>query len=277
MASCNWCGSHKFVFDYGAGDKTCTECGTVAEERMMMDDYFYNVTWCKDSHCLPAQSFENVPPTSHHKNKHLFTDSSPSKAVMQLDMMLAHLHMDNTIIAESAHALHKAVKERYSFRCNMLTASLACCIYLACMQTKTERISRGACEIYDKFKIDCKAFYRALKEIQDVVPKDASVADHRFSEKDGIIRQLERLESVPLERIHEVALRVAFYNSIRKDMRYMMATPPTTINAVLILLACEDLGIRVEKKKITQMKWASIVTLKKHIKHIRDHFKQRQT
>jgi transcription initiation factor TFIIIB Brf1 subunit/transcription initiation factor TFIIB len=241
----------------------------VLEERMIMDDYAYNVSWCKDSHEQRSYWHSYVEEAPRHV--------VPDRIAVRLDGMLARLHLDNSIVATTAHGLLKIIKQHLTFRDTMMNAALACCIYLACMQTKTGRIPRSAEEIYGHFMIDNKTFYKALKEVHNGIPQQASSILQRYSEKDSVIRQLEQLHAVPLERIHEVVNRVAYYNTVRMDMRYMLATPPTTINAVLIVLACDDLDIAVEKKQMVNLKWASIVTMNKHLKSIREFVNTLQT
>ena len=253
MASvCSSCGSFDIVSDYSSGDRTCRNCGLVAEERMIMDDLEHNWSWCKDTHAVCTG---DMAIALHHKDIH-----------QSMETMLVCLHMDNSAIAGVACATYDLIKETYQFRGEMLNAVFAACIYLACLKS-TERTPRAAHEIYDMFHIDSKQFHRALKKIQGIVPK--TMPEKRFKEDDGVVRQLEQLTTVPPARLYEVVRRVSHYNAKRKDMKYMLATPPTTINAVLIALACEDLKIPLNKNEMIQKKWASVVTLNKHVKKIR--------
>lgn len=244
---CPSCGSHNIVDDR-MGDRTCTGCGLVLEERLIMDDIEYNWSWCHDSHAaLPGSWSHEAPPV--------------------LDVMLARLQLDSTAVATSAFAIYNQMKEHHQFRGSMLNAVFAACIYMGCLTNNQGRVPRAAHEIYEMFCIDSKQFYKAFKEIQSIVPRITT--ENRFTEDDGMIRQLEQLASVPINGLHDIARRMTFYNSKRKDMKYMLATPPTTINAVLIALACEDLGIPLNRNEMIKRKWTSEVTLKKHVKMIR--------
>jgi transcription initiation factor TFIIIB Brf1 subunit/transcription initiation factor TFIIB len=274
---CTYCDSDNVFVDFSSGDTTCHDCGTVLDERLISDDFEHN-RWCMDSHTAfashdPSMDIgvaprSNTPPSFN--NRH-YTRAPSNISKQILNDFLGALNLINTSLAVHAHDLRERVMKKYQFKAKPLAAAMACCAYLACRDSGYEKIPRSATEVYVRLGVDGSMFKRILKQVLILIPNETAQKDQRQHVKysDGLIRQIQMLKSIPIDQEHAIAFNVMKLNDIRKAHTYMMATKPVALNAVLIVLACEQLKINIDESEVISNGWISKPTLKKHADKIR--------
>jgi transcription initiation factor TFIIIB Brf1 subunit/transcription initiation factor TFIIB len=285
------------VADVSSGDVTCTACGTVQDERMIVDDLAHN-GWCLESHHPMygyghgathqfTQQYNNyqqhqsiarpardLPATAPAATTHVHEVSAPDHVTPQfkhgVDLVndfLEALGLQDSFVAVHAHDLRTKVMAALHFKARPFVAAMACCVYLACRDSKQEKVPRSAQEVMERLGIEAPVFNRVLKEILLKLPRETKQQDTKQHVKhtDGLSRQIQQLRSVPLDKTYVVARKAAELDVIRKQHRYMLATPPSHTNAVLITMACEITGIPLDLEELIGTGWIAASTLKKHV------------
>ena len=279
---CEHCGSDNHVVDYAHGDTVCRDCGTVMDERLMMFDVDSNTSWCNDTHNFyyaddGSAKAAHQPPSAVAAGAGAISSAPPvsasaadpnSNAGKVLDTILRSLHMQDSFIAQHAHELRARIMSAHCFKGRPMVAAMACCVYLACKDSKQMRIPRSATEIIERLGLEAKVFHKVLKDINNMMPTCTEPQQH-VSEHDTVIRQMQQLEDIPDAMYFPLARRIQAMDDIRKEKKYMIVSAPTIVNAVLILLACEEQDIKIDKNKMVSLGWISTATLKKHTKTIR--------
>jgi transcription initiation factor TFIIIB Brf1 subunit/transcription initiation factor TFIIB len=262
--------------DYASGDTTCTDCGTVLNDRWISDSIDYNVGLL-ESHDLSVQAHNNGDVLTRHDGdtraptasigpNQRYGGNGGGTSLMILKEYLGALNLTGTSVATHAHDLRERVMHKYHFKARPLEAAMGCCIYLACRNSGSDKIPRTASEVFTRLCIEGVLFKRILKDVINLLPKETNQGQKQYVKPtDGLIRQIQTLKSIPLDQDHAVAKHVRDLDDLRKAKKKMMATPPTTINAVLIYIAAAQLQIPVDAAEMIGLGWISKPTLKKHV------------
>ena len=251
---CSHCNSINLVFDTQHGDTVCTECGTVVSERAIVDDYEHNKAWCSDTHAKDIfRYYDDIP----RKENTIPED---------LETFIRVFEFQGTFLANDITTLSEKVRKHFVFKGNMLRASYACIIYIACKNTNQERIVRAAEEIYTRIGVDPKHFYKVMKIITTVVSDQGN--KRNMQTRDSILRQIQNVLSIPESMFFVVLNRVYELDALRKRHGYLEGSSPIMINAILIFMACKERKIKITKD-IAKLKWVSAPTLKKHTDQIK--------
>jgi hypothetical protein len=294
----------------------------VLDERVIVDTYDYNMSWCLDTHTHSTYrendtllnveipdifdiSFSKGMHGAEPKNgttgaatnrddmcppsKKPKTTAAASRRTAMLEEGLVRLHLSDShiaIVAKTLWAQNSMRKDIWSSQ-----EAVACCIYKACLASKQERVPRAAKEICSMLGVDPKKFVKVWKvwgvegastsssaapsaALPPLPPTKSAIAHastdiNNTQARDCIIRQLQQLSEVPDSLVYPMAQRVSELDEIRIKNRVMVASPPLIVNAVLICVAMGEQGVCsdvVMKKKMIQLGWASITTLKKYTK-----------
>ena len=290
------------ITDVSSGDVTCTSCGTVQEERMIVDDLDHN-GWCLESH-YPISNSSFSPNPVINGSHSMFLDSISKAPAVEVgaaagssgggasgriiavqdhqdhhitpqrkhgfelvNTFLEALQLRDSYVAVHAQDLCARVMSALHFKARPFVAAMACCVYLACRDSRQQKVPRSAQEIMDKLDIEASVFNKVLKDILLKLPQETKQMDSKQHVKhtDGLGRQLQQIKSVPLNVNYAVGIKAAELDIIRKKHHYMLATPPTHTNAVLIALACELMQIPLDVNELIDRGWIAASTLKKHI------------
>jgi transcription initiation factor TFIIIB Brf1 subunit/transcription initiation factor TFIIB len=259
---CSHCNSLNLVVDIHHGDTVCTECGTIVSEREIVNDYEHNKAWCYDTHAKDIfRYYDDIP-----RNENTIPED--------LETFIRVFEFQGTFLANDILALSEKVRKHFCFKGNMLRASYACIIYIACKNANQERIVRAAEEIYTRIGVDPKQFYKVMKTITSVVTDLEN--KRNMQTKDSILRQIQNVLSIPESMFFIVLNRVYELDELRKRHRYLESSSPIMINAILIFMACKELKIKIAKD-FTKLKWVSAPTLKKHTDQIKALWEKEKT
>lgn len=251
---CMDCGGFSFVTNYSEGDVTCTECGLVQEASMLMDDVYYNFTH-KDKEYASTLRYAD-------------TTSKPMKQTLEdlLSNYVAAFGLDSSAeVYRVAKDIFNEVKDKYCFKGWRIQIALACCLYIAFKLANRSRVARDAAEICARLGIESVVFSKIMKEVLRLLPKvEASLK--QVTENDSIVRQIQLVKEIPLDRIHKLASVVQELDVLRLKHDLMMGTSPMITNAVLIFLGAKKLGVRLKKTIFLSYGWVSRATIDKHLK-----------
>lgn len=307
MSFCPDCGPSAFVVVCdSAGDTTCTECGLVLGERMILQDYDNNKSWCFDTHTAPNVVADAYAPS--HATAATVSGAVPvanHTCHKLLDRALTQLHLNETNVDKLA----KRLWAENARRCDARNSSaIACCIYKACMMMNSEKTPRAAKEICRVLVVDFKQFVKTWKTWGDAsLLVDSSFASTSASAsasastsasasasasppvhvaklpprpapqstkaRDCIIRQLHQIPEVKVADIYTLANQVAALDAERKAQKQMIASPPLIVNSVLICLAMKryhgrSADITKIKKSIADLGFASMSSLTKYVRDV---------
>lgn len=232
---CPDCGGSDFVTHYAEGDVICRRCGLVVQDHITIDDG----SWVGEPIYPPAR-----PPATELK-----------AALVQ--MGLDHLYVE-------ARTVLSHVASKYAFRGERHRVCEACCVYIA---TRRSRHGRDANEICTSLGVSAAAFQKALKTIYSLCPELSQ--SKILTEEDTLVRQIQSIPSLDHKHTHKVARLVKELDRIRTSQRLLIATPPMIVNAVLIFVAAERLGLGLDKQAFVSLGWLSRATLDKHVKLIK--------
>jgi transcription initiation factor TFIIIB Brf1 subunit/transcription initiation factor TFIIB len=253
---CNDCGGFSFVTNYSEGDVTCIECGLVQEESMLMDDAYYNFTQNNKEYICTMKPLETTKL------------SKPMKQTLEdlLSTYLAAFGLDESAeVYKVAKDIFQQVKDKYCFKGSRIHTVVACCVYIAFKLANRSRVARDAAEICAKLGIESSLFAKIMKEVLRLLPKtEASLK--QVTENDSIVRQIQIMKEIPLEKVHKLASVVQELDSLRLKHHLMMGTSPMITNAVLIFIAARQLRIPLKKPAFLSYGWVSRATVDKHLK-----------
>lgn len=226
---------------YAEGDVVCRGCGLVVEDHMLVAD--------------PAHAHEPMQP-----------EPEPCKANVELKSMLLQLDMDHTY--DEACAILTEVTSKYSFRGERSRVCTACCVYITAQRHATrQRQGRDAAEVCASLGVDASSFHKTLKAIYALCPRLSCTKT--LTEDDTIIRQIQVIPDFDDKHTHRVLRVVKELDSVRRAHKLLLATPPMIVNAVLIFVAADKLGIGLDKRGFLSLGWLSRATLDKHAKALR--------
>lgn len=247
---CGDCGGFRFVTNSHDGDVTCTGCGLVQEQRLLMDDGFHNQSVMDETSgqvALPAIS--NID--------HRLGEYIASFGVSNVSSFLT-----------VAKDVYTRVKDKYAFRGLRLNAIMACCVYISFKLVNTNRIARDASEVCKRLGVDNKVFAKAMKDVIELCPM-LEAKMKRVKEDDSVIRQLQEVIEVDANQVHKLAALVGVLDEIRSKNNIMMGTSPMIVNAILIFVAAANMGIKINKTCYLTHGWVSRATLDKHVHTIK--------
>ncbi len=239
---CPDCGGADFVTNYAEGDVICRGCGLVVQDHITMDDG----SWVG----------EPIYPTAAP------TRPTELKAVL-MQLGLDHLYEDTRNVLSH-------VASKYSFRGERQRVCEACCVYIA---TRRARNGRDANEICAGLGVSATAFQKILKTIYSFCPELSQCKT--LTEEDTLIRQIQSVPNIDHKHVHKIARLVKELDRLRAAQRLMVATPPMIVNAVLIFVVTEKLGLGLDKQAFVSLGWLSRATLDKHAKVIKAAFIKR--
>lgn len=246
---CGDCGEYTFATNCREGDVTCTSCGLVQEESMLMDDFYYNqnqdVAMLNDTKATLPTTIERLFDTS----------------------ILAFGLDETSEVLQASKDMFRDVKEQYMFKNARATAVVACCVYLAFKLANRKRVARDASEVCKQLGIDTCLFAKCMKDVLSFLPKIVAKLQ-QVTENDSIIRQIQVVQEVPQEMIHKLMTVVQHLDQKRIERNLMMGTAPMITNAVLIFVGANRLGIKLKKTQFLTYGWVSRATLDKHMKDI---------
>lgn len=249
-SGCGDCGGFLFVTNSRDGDVTCTGCGLVQEQRMLMDEGFYNYS------ALDETGGHVAPPTTLNNTDQRLGDYIAAFGVSNVSSFIT--------VAKDVFTRFTQATDKSSFRGLRLNAVMACCVYVSFKLVNTNRIARDASEVCKRLGIDKEMFNKAMKDLVDVCPMLASKMK-RANGDDTVIRQLQDVVEVDASQVHKLASLVAVLDELRKKHDIMMGTSPMIVNAVLIFAAAARMGIKISKSRFVTYGWVSRATLDKHI------------
>jgi transcription initiation factor TFIIIB Brf1 subunit/transcription initiation factor TFIIB len=224
------------VTNYAEGDVICRGCGLVVQDHIFVDDG----SWVGEPINTPHAS-----PTTELKG-----------ALMQLG--LDHLY-------DEACNILSQVTSKYNFRGERHRVCEACCVYIA---ARRDRRGRDANEICTNLGVNTAAFQKALKTIYSFCP-ELSTQCKILTEEDTLVRQIQSIPNLDHKYTFKVARLVKELDRLRTAQRLLIATPPMIVNAVLIFVAAEKLGVGLDKQGFVSLGWLSRATLDKHAKVIK--------
>ncbi len=233
---CPDCGGTDFVIHYAEGDVICRGCGLVVQDHITVDDG----SWVGE----PIYNY------------------NPNSLPAEVKAVLMQLGLDHLI--EETRNIFFHVTSKYNFRGERNRVCEACCVYIA---TRRARHGRDANEICTILGISTSAFQKALKTIYSLCP-DLSQCKI-LTEEDTLIRQIQMVPNLDDKHTHKVACLVKELDRLRSAQRLLIATPPMIVNAILIFVAAEKLGISIDKQDFVSLGWLSRATLDKHVKLLR--------
>ena len=243
--------------NYCEGDVTCTECGLVQEESLLMEDAFYNFTEAKDrDHISMLAMIE-------HSNL-----SKPLARTLEelLTTYVAAFGLDDSAeVYKVAKDIFRQIKDKYSFKGARISVVVACCVYIAFKLANRTRVARDAAEICTQLKIDSGLFAKVMKEVLRLLPS-IEARLKQVTENDSIVRQIQLVKEIPLEKVHKLTAIVQELDALRIKQNLMMGTSPMITNAVLIFVGAKRIGISLKKKEFLSYGWVSRATMDKHIK-----------
>lgn len=257
------------AFDYA----NTTSTGAPAKATKTTGDFFFTATATAGRPPLPPSAASplllqpaNANGTANNASSSNHITPQRKLSVSLVNQFLEALNLGESFVATHAHDLRNRVMAAMQFKARPFVAAMACCVYLACRDSGQHKVPRSAQEVVTRLGIDAQIFHRVLKEILKTLPRETRQKDENQHVKvsDGIVRQIQLLTSVPLDRAYVVARRAMQIDVVRRQRRYMLASPPSTANAVLIALACESLKIDLDPNELVQQGWIALGTLKKH-------------
>lgn len=249
--------------NYSEGDVTCTECGLVQEQSLLMDDAFYNFTQRdKEQYTSPATVSNTIDTIESSKL------SKPLARTLEelLTMYVAAFGLDeNAEIYRVAKDIFRKIKDKYSFKGARINVVVACCVYIAFKLANRTRIARDAAEVCTQLKVDSGLFAKVMKEVLRLLPA-IEVRLKQVTENDSIVRQIQLVNEIPLDKVHKLTSVVQELDALRTKHNLMMGTSPMITNAVLIFIGARQLGISLKKTRFLSYGWVSRATIDKHIK-----------
>jgi transcription initiation factor TFIIIB Brf1 subunit/transcription initiation factor TFIIB len=266
----NWnicldCGGEDFVTDYHAGDILCKHCGLVKEERIIDDTYKGNLSFSDyEEHSL---YFEETK-----------IEDNDDNILDKKDMVYMKSVIKNIIDIENDISFFNTCKDLYSivFRSKERTTSkkkaiMAASVYYA---SKINRRGLRANDIYHAFDVPlwtdfskiCQ-YWKGFKYCDEIT--DATI------ENDTLTRMVHMNTYIPLECLWKV-IKNARLILQKIDKCIMSSTKNDKLNACLIYIACQMVGVKITQKKICELYDVSAVTLKKHEAMIQSLLKKSQ-
>lgn len=245
---CSDCRSHQFVTNYREGDIICTNCGLVQQERILVDDVFYN-------------------PTSYDENNILQEDFSLSESpVTKIKEVFGSCLTVPTIVEEEASRFLKDILRMYRFKGQPLRAAVACSVYISFNNQTSSIFKRDAKEIYKPLGIDAQVFNKTLRQIYKLLPniKNSSIQDQ--SNSSSLIRQIQKSSSIAPYQKWDIAKEVHKLERYKNANNVMLGSPPHVVNVVLIFVACNKLNISLDKALYVEEMKICRATLDKHVK-----------
>ena len=249
---CTDCGSFNFVTVYCEGDIVCTGCGLVQAGCIVEDRAFYNPNCLSSGAPVDAVQLKQYNAEIDNKLKYF----------------ASHLRLNEHIEAE-ANTIFKAVRDKYSFRGAPLNCAIVGSIYIACNVQNTVGVSRDTKELCTAIGIDVQAFHKVLKHMYELLP-EVHAQMQSVKEGDTLTRQIQSIDSIPLERTIEVAKEVRRLDSIRRNKLLLMGSPPVVVNAVLVFVACLTLKLKLHKTTYVAEVKVSRATLDKYVRLLRE-------
>jgi transcription initiation factor TFIIIB Brf1 subunit/transcription initiation factor TFIIB len=255
QTGCPDCNGFFFVDDYHSGDTICKNCGLVVSERMIMDDISY----------YPA--FDGEGPSFEHNESLAHSDKyNNPKIKSMLKRCISVLGFCESV-EDVARDIFLDVCSKQIFRGHPLKAIMAASIYISCLLRERNGLRRDAREIYNSLKIDRLVFFKGLKTIYKI-RNDLYVKISSVQENDTLYRQIATIDDIPNDLYMAIKTKVMVYDDLRKKKGLLMGSPPVIVNAVLIFVACESQGLKMNKTKYLQYGWVSRATLDKHARAI---------
>ena len=250
---CADCGEYAFVTNCREGDVTCTSCGLVQEECMLMEDIYYNQN----------QDVAMLSDTKTESNVTL-----PTTIERLFDTSILAFGLDETSeILQASKDMFRDVKEQYMFKGARATAVVACCVYIAFKLANRKRVARDASEVCKQLGIETSLFAKCMKDVVSLLPKIGAKLQ-QVTEDDSIIRQIQMVQQIPHEMIYKLTTVVRHLDQKRIERNLMMGTAPMITNAVLIFVGAKRLDIKLKKTQFLTYGWVSRATLDKHMKDI---------
>jgi transcription initiation factor TFIIIB Brf1 subunit/transcription initiation factor TFIIB len=257
LSGCRDCGENDFVTDYHAGDVTCRNCGLVAEERILCDEYIYNNNY-EDTYDISRCQIET-------KN---FKEYSIIEVIR---LYCLNLHLCDDIRINSINTSKNILKNPVFKRTGINTLS-ACIIYIVCNLQKQYGFARTAKEIYEPLGINGTSFNKLLKDIFLQFPElNYNKKCCGFGVEDIIFRNLQKIPFIEHKMIWDIKKEVIKLDEKRKTFKLMMGSSPNVIISVLIFIACNALDITMDNKIYLECMCISKTTLDKHVRNIMSH------
>lgn len=242
--------------NYSEGDVTCTECGLVQEASILMDDIYYNFTQKDKDHITTLQPLDPSMKISKQVKQTLEDLLSKYVAAFGLD--------SSTEVYEVAKDIFYQVKDQYCFKGSRMRIAMACCLYIAFKLANRSRVARDASEVCTRLNLESSLFSKVMKEVLRFLPKVEATLK-QVTENDSIVRQIQLVNEIPLDKVHKLASVVMELDALRIKHNLMMGTSPMIINAVLIFLGAKQLGIKIKKTLFLSYGWVSRATIDKHL------------
>lgn len=251
---CYECGSMDIVEDRREGDTICRHCGLVLSERNIETTVFYNPTFFEDHEVY------NVPLKEH---KRMIDET--------LEQCIVHLNLSD-IIKEESSKLYDRIKENGgNFRGENLYGIIGGTIYISCNKFASRGI-RNSKEIYEPLGVDITIFNKCLRWIYKLLP-DVQQSMTIVHEDDTLMRQIRKvLIDTEYSIVSSIYKDVINLDKKRKERRILIGSTPYIINCVMIYIACEKNGLKLNKKEYVQVSKISRATLDKHYEKMREIF-----
>lgn len=241
IKSCQDCTSIDFVTNYREGDVTCRNCGLIQQERILVDEIFYNQTSYEENNILHSEN-DNI--TIHQ--------------------LIGDLLVIPQIIEEESSKLLKSILIKYRFKGQPLKAAVACCIYISFNNQGSSIFQRDAKEIYKPLQIEPHVFNKTLRQIYKIIPivKKANV----LQSNNSLMRQIQSCSGITKSKRWDIAKEVRRLESYKTTNHLLLGSPPSVVNIIVIFVACVKMNIQIDKTSYIEEMKISRATLDKHIK-----------
>jgi transcription initiation factor TFIIIB Brf1 subunit/transcription initiation factor TFIIB len=252
-SGCPDCGGYAFVDVYSDGDTICTQCGLVVQERIIVDDYFYNLRSFEDHEEIATE-----PTIAYNKDV-----DKKFKAINE------HMLLPSSIL-QIAGDIFNTIREKQRFKGQVLDNVIACSFYIAMQQHGVQGVSRSVREMCNALGLDMSVFTKTLKVIYDICPQFNNPTKNASVSIDNLYRQIQSINVIPNDRIWDIKKEVHILDNVRIKRCVLMGSPPSVVNSILIFVACQKLGITLDKKQYIIEANICKATLDKHIRRIQD-------
>jgi transcription initiation factor TFIIIB Brf1 subunit/transcription initiation factor TFIIB len=276
---CYECKSVNLCLDKSNGMIVCVNCGTISEESLIDDspEWIYtaeSAQYNKDpSRCgcpinphfekssmstkmVGGKSHNTLMQRIHNQMSMDYTERARWHVFERITQMAG----DNISagMLNDAKEFYITLSKRKLSRGDIRKGLIACCIMYA---SKSNGYCRSVKETADMCNLDVSVVTKAAKIFEEVMHSE--IKNIKRTSVDDLVCRFVNCIGIPFNSQHTIVKRVNSLTNKFKETALLQGKTPSAVTSAMIIVVCNELGIKIQKNVVAEKHQVSQVTLNK--------------